>query len=72
MSAVLDRRALAVEYVADHAERPPGLVGRLGIGETRQALDGLEVCLVRPGHRVGRDGDVALKRSTSSRRPVSL
>ena len=25
---------LAVEYVADHAQRPPGLVGRLGVGET--------------------------------------
>ena len=59
MSAVLDRRVLAVEYVADHAQRPPGLVGRLGVGESRQALDGLEVSLVRPGHRVGCDGDVA-------------
>lgn len=58
--AVLDRRALAVEYVADHAQRPPGLVGRLGIGETRQALDGLEVSLVRPGRIVGRDGDVEI------------
>ena len=43
MSAVLDRRTLAVEYVTDHAQRPPGLIGRLGIGETWQALDGLEV-----------------------------
>jgi hypothetical protein len=61
MSAVLDRRALAVEDVADHAQRPPGLVSGLGIGETRQALDGLEVSLVRSGHRLGRDGDVELR-----------
>jgi hypothetical protein len=60
MSAVLDWPVLAVEYVADHAQRPPGLVGRLRIGETRQALDGLEVSLVRPGYRVGRDGDVEI------------
>jgi hypothetical protein len=58
VSAVLDWRALAVEDVAYHAQRAPGLVGRLGVGETRQALDGLEVSLVRPWHRVGRDGDV--------------
>jgi len=49
---------MAVEYVADHAQRPPGLEGRLRIGETWQALDDLEVSLVRPGHRVGRDWDV--------------
>lgn len=58
MSAVFDRRVLAVEYVADHAQRSPGLVGRLGIGESRQALDGLEVSLVRPRGVVGGDGDV--------------
>jgi hypothetical protein len=60
MSAVLDWRVLAVEYVADHAQHPPGLVGRFRVGETRQALDGLEVSLVRPWHRVGRDGDVEI------------
>ena len=33
MSAVLDRRALAVECVAEHAQRPLGIVGRLEVGE---------------------------------------
>jgi hypothetical protein len=36
VSAVRDRRALAVEEAADHAQRPPRLVGGLGIGQTRQ------------------------------------
>jgi hypothetical protein len=39
----------------------PGLaLAAQGERETRQALDGLEVSLVRPGRVVGRDGDVEI------------